>query len=373
MATPVTEKLETPAPSARMPYYFAPFNLFSIRNDIHFALDKLKGTEFAGQRFLENFTSKINTRIDFCKQDFTEDDAYKKFLAAVAQLKRLKSEDLLKDQTLAKPLLANAEKTFQQFLEQRKAKFYRSVVASNDKEEKRREKLWSTYEKALTQTYQPINQFSQKLAPNHLYTQAMRDYVQNDMGQKGKRTATEHLKVKNLDFVPQAYFRGENGKPIIVQYDKKNQVAEVKFQPGKGSLRDALAISISAKNGPPFTVTCSKLSYDIIQNKMEPGLLQLLTIGMYIIANYFVERAQKQEYLRAIKDLGLPPEQVSLVDNKGQPIKISDEAIAKLKCANEKWVAAELTKAEQKTTENKQEEAQEAVTPSSRPVRTMGR
>lgn len=324
-----------PTTTARMPYYLAPANSNPIFNNIYFSLKTLQASNFDGSSYFnDNLKNSIieelpdanrSTVNSFLAQNINDDDAYKTFLESTDALKALDDKDLINDPNAAVPLINNAEERFQAFLRQQKSKFDKALTGIPAK---KKEKLWSSYEKELSLIYQPVDHFAKQIDPAYLLTQAMRYYVHKVMNDKKKDPKYADLET-TLDrsvFTPRPQFIDSDNRPITVDYDQDGNVKSLRVHPYNGNVGDALAIFLASlkedQKIPPIKIVCPLSNADILKAEMSVGPSLLIILLAHTIVKHMQKRMQRKQILSAAIEKGIPLKHISLEDSRGKPIPI---------------------------------------------------
>ncbi|WP_218814432.1 hypothetical protein [Rickettsiella endosymbiont of Dermanyssus gallinae] len=328
-----------------MPYYFAENNAHSIVKSIYFAVGELKGSAFDASSSLLNFKNHITQTVSseilgledkaFFKQDLNSDPAFTAYLASVKQLTDLNHRTLLNDPYAAIPLINEAKEKYQAFVEQQKMKF--NIDFKDSIPEKQRTKLWENYEKGLSSAVKPVEDFSDRVSPSGLLTQAMRFYVNKIMNNKEKNKDFSKIPTSLEDtlFTPRPQFLGSDDKPITVEYDQEGRAKSIRVHPYTGNVGDALAIFLASRKPgeeiPPIKIVCPLSNADILKSEMSPGFTLLALLLVHTMVNRWQQNAQRKQVLNAAIEKGIPLKHISLEDKRGRPIPIIEpKSIAKM-------------------------------------------
>jgi hypothetical protein len=318
------------------------FNKTSLDSGCEEALIKL-GKQTEGQGIQAD--TAIN---NFLNRRFQDIEKYQALSMEYAKLQKLEGKPRITAYIKAaeRSIKAIHEK-FDLFLAEQKLQFNEAYkVACPDQGD--RDALWKKYEKNLkTKMMVPVDEFGQEISHNTLLSQSMAHYLNL---RSDNPTATYQNGKKEEKFTPLSVFIDSEGMPLNVQYDKKTgKVSEIRANPltptltgfnaKSGDVGDAFAI-IVASHGKDLAikVVVPTSQSDYLLTEMDPGLIQVLVIGIaWAIQKWGEKRIYKNRVAKAATEKGISLDNISVVSSKGGPLVFSDEMKKSVAAKIEEW------------------------------------
>jgi|GEM_PF-6043969 hypothetical protein len=229
-------------------------------------------------------------------------------------------------------------------LQQEKADFH-AAYKNACPDENKRIALWrEKYEPNLKKDMmEPLDELSKKIDPDRLISQACIHYLDNlALGKAAPVSTYQHGETEEK-FVPRSQYTDSNGKPMHVQYDKKNGGKVTKINVAalsgellsgnkSGNIGDAIATTFasSGKSGLVKVAVPTTVN-NILSGDMDPGVTQACVLFFVYLFNKAEKIHYKNQMEKAAVATGIPPENILFVDSNDKPIVLSENLMTKIR------------------------------------------